>query len=53
MNELSQIADKDLDEKESAEKNERLAEISERLETICANECEAKAIKILTGIGFG
>lgn len=31
---------------------ERLAEISERLETICANDAEVKAIEILTGIGF-
>ncbi len=29
-----------------------MTEINERLEVICAHEAEAKAIKILTGIGF-
>ena len=30
----------------------RLAEVNERLEMICANDQETKAIEILTGIGF-
>lgn len=34
------------------EKTMRLAEISERLETICANDAPTKAIEILSGIGF-
>jgi len=40
--------------KKSAEsdKTMRLAEITERLETICANDQETKAIEILSGIGF-
>lgn len=30
----------------------RLAEVNERLQIICANDQETKAIEILTGIGF-
>lgn len=37
---------------EASGKTMRMAEISERLETICANDAETKAIEILSGIGF-
>lgn len=37
---------------EESSKTIRLAEINERLETICANDQETKAIEILSGIGF-
>lgn len=36
----------------ASSKTMRLAEISERLDVICANDQETKAIEILTGIGF-
>jgi hypothetical protein len=36
----------------ASSKTMRLAEVNERLEIICANDQETKAIEILTGIGF-
>lgn len=33
-------------------KTQRLTEVSERLEAICSNDAETKAIEILSGIGF-
>jgi len=52
MDELLKINHKDLDKTEIAAHNKRLGEISTRLEAIGANEAEAKATKILVGIGF-
>ena len=52
MEALLKIDHKDLDKTEVAAHNKRLSEISLRLEAIGANEAEAKATKILVGIGF-
>ena len=50
--EFQKLDDSNLDKFELEEKNKRLTAISTRLIQINANECEAKATKILTGIGF-
>ena len=49
---LTSLEDGEMNEAEAGDKNIRIAEINERLDLINANEAEAKAIKILTGIGF-
>ena len=50
--EFQKLDDSNLDKFELEEKNKRLTAISARLIQINANECEAKATKIITGIGF-
>lgn len=52
LDELTKVDDTELSQKEVTKKTERLAEISERLDLIDANDAEPKAIKILNGIGF-
>ena len=53
MEEKQKINVEDFEEDEDKkEHNERLVEIAERLEMIEANKAEAKAIEILTGLGF-
>ena len=49
---LTGLEDNEMLESDANDKNIRIAEINERLELINASEAEAKAIKILTGIGF-
>lgn len=52
MDVLLKLDYKDLDKTEVAAHNKRLGEISARLEAIGASLAEAKATKILVGIGF-
>lgn len=43
---------RDLEDYEKTEHNERMIEVAERLEMIEHTKAEAKAIEILTGLGF-
>jgi ATP-binding cassette subfamily F protein 3 len=52
MEELSKLKEDEMTEEQSKEKATRLVQIAARLDVIEASKTEAKAIKILTGIGF-
>ena len=52
MEQLTAIEDGEMTEAENAKKVKRMTYISERLDLIDAEGAEAKAIKILIGIGF-